>query len=658
MADMTATPARAIDLTRRQMFGAAGAAVALASAPAVAAGAATPTIPAPKPGDPHFTPLYPRESATRSVRDLSGLWHFRLDPKDVGEGQRWFDGLTGARRIPVPCSWNDLFEDAANYFGAAWYETEFQVDPAWRGRRVHLRFGSAVYCAKVWLNGAFVGEHLGGHLPFAFDVTGQARADGPNRLTVMVENRLQLDRVPAIPDPATTHLYQEDFPQTSYDFFPYSGLHRPVWLHSTPDDHIEDVRVVTARSGATGLVEVAVRASGGWSGAATLELVGENGPIRQPLVLRDGAGSVTIRVPSARLWSPEHPNLYTLTVRLGDATVVDEYALRIGIRTIEVKGERILLNGEPVHLRGFGKHEDFFLHGRGLDLPVIVRDFELLKWIGANSFRTSHYPYSEEAMMLADEYGFLVIAETPAVSLTFSDRPEIIEARRVQLRADIADLIARDKNHPCVILWSMANESLTKPFHTADAVPPDAVAKGTRFFADIFAHARGLDSSRPVAMVSVQGGPAEWVSQGDVICANSYNGWYAVSGRLEDAAATLRTEMTALHDKCGAKPVIVTEFGADAMPGVHGEPSQMWSEDYQSDLIAMYLDVLGSLPFVVGTHPWCFADFRTAQSIMRVGSLNLKGVFTRDRQPKRAAHMLRELWAGVKQNDWKRVQPA
>ena len=644
-------------LSRREAM--AAAAIGATTMVATATPGATPVaISGARPTDPRFTPLYPHESSTRSVRDLSGLWRFRLDPKDAGQSERWCDGLTNPRSIPVPCSWNDLFDDAADYFGAAWYETEFRLDPAWQGRRIHLRFGSAVYRAKVWLNGVEIGEHIGGHLPFVFDVTGAVRADGPNRLTVMVENRLLLDRVPAIPDPGTSHFYQEDYPQTAYDFFPYSGLHRPVWLIALPDDHIEDVRVMTGQSGSAGWVDVAVRVSGGWSGAAMLELAGSNGSVRQPIAIRGGGGSATIHVPSPRFWSPEQPDLYTLTVRLGDGTTVDEYALKIGIRTIEVQGERILLNGESVHLRGFGKHEDFFLHGRGLDLAVIVRDFELLKWIGANSFRTSHYPYSEEAMMLADQYGFLVISETPGVSLTFSDRPEIIEKRRVQLRADIEDLVSRDKNHPCVVMWSMANESLTKPFHTTDTPPADAVDKGTRFFADIFAHARTLDPTRPVAMVSVQGGPLEWVSQGDVICTNSYDGWYAVSGRLEDAAETLRREIGAIRAKCGSKPIIVTEFGADAMSGVHGEPSQMWSEDYQSDLIAMYLDVLGSLPYVVGTHPWCFADFRTSQSIMRVGSLNLKGVFTRDRQPKRAAHMLREQWAGVKASDWKRDRTA
>lgn len=627
--------------TRRHVIGGAaavGTALALADRPVRAAVA-------PTPADPRFSPLYPHESATRMVRDLSGLWDFRLDPRDEGEARHWPDGLADTRRIPVPCSWNDLFDDAADYFGAAWYQTEFRADPRRARSRLLLRFGSAVYRAKAWLNGRLLGEHDGGHLPFQFDVTEAVRGDGPNRLVVMVENRLRIDRVPAIPDVAHNRLYQEDRPETSYDFFPYSGLHRPVWLYAVPEDAIRDVRAVPRRAGSTWLVDVEVSVANGWSGPARASLSGQVAA-EAAFAIVNGSGRATIRVPGGRAWSPDDPFLHTLTVRLGDGPPLDEYPLEIGLRTVEVRGEQLLLNGKPVHLRGFGKHEDFVLHGRGLDLAALVRDFELLKWIGANSFRTSHYPYAEEALMLADRYGFLVIAETPGVSLTFSDAAPAIAARHAQLGRDIQDLVSRDKNHPSVILWSIANEPLTKPFHASNDAPPDAVEKGRAFFADMFALVRGLDPSRPAALVSLHNGPAEWVGQGDVICTNSYNGWYATSGRLDAAAETLEREMRALRRQHGAKPVIVTEFGADAMAGVHADPPEMWSEDYQAALIARYLDVLGRLPFVAGTHPWAFADFRTSQNIMRVGSLNLKGVFTRDRRPKLAARVLRERWAG------------
>ncbi len=246
--------------------------------------------------------------------------------------------------------------------------------------------------------------------------------------------------------------------------------------------------------------------------------------------------------------------------------------LNIGIREIKVAGEKLLLNGKPVFLRGFGKHEDTGLFGRALNVPSIIRDFELLKWLGANSFRTSHYPYSDEAMQLADQYGFLVIDETPAVSPVFMDGPEIQQARTQQLKLDIVELVERDKNHPCVIMWSVANEPLTKPFHTTNPEPPESVARGTEFFGPMFDLFRQLDNTRPVTMVSLQGGPTDWQAFGDVICTNSYNGWYAISGRIDDAAKAVEEEALKLRARHPGKPIMFTEFGADAIAGTHAQP--------------------------------------------------------------------------------------
>jgi len=625
-------------VTRRAALGALGLAT-------VAGGANAAPLPSPSVADGPVSLLYPFESPTRSTRDLSGLWRFRLDPDDHGEQQRSFDGLTQARLIPVPCSWNDLFDDAANYFGPAWYETEVFVDPLPTGRRLQLRFGAADYHATVWLNGHRLGEHLGAHLPFAFDVTGVAEPGRPNRLVVRLENELRLDRVPAIPDPKTSHFYLEDYPQTTYDFFPYAGLHRPVVLQTLPAVHLHDLTVTTDFTGGTGVVSVDLEVSGGWSGPVRLTLEGGVAPVSVTASVQGGRGRAELRVANVRPWSPKDPFLYRLTVAVGGAQPLDLYTMKVGVRTIAVRGSQILLNGEPVFLKGFGKHEDFAIHGKGLDLPVLVRDFELLKWIGANSFRTSHYPYSEEAMQLADEYGFMVIAETPGVSLVFSDPQPVIDARYRALETALTALVRRDRNHPCVILWSLANEPIPKPFHTVDPVPPGAVEAGTRFFDALFAKARTLDASRPFSMDSVQNGPPEWVSHGDVICTNSYNGWYVVSGRLADAEAVLEQELAALRARHGDKPVIFLEFGADAVAGMHAEPAEMWSEEYQADLIEMYWRVLRRHPYVVGAHPWAFADFKTPQSIMRVGALNQKGVFTRDRRPKLAATRLRTLWS-------------
>jgi beta-glucuronidase len=675
-------------VTRRDFMSAAGAVTMAATAADVSGQTPVRPLPIASPSK-----LYPHESETRSTRDLSGVWKFRPDPGNEGESKGWQKGLEHARLIPVPCSWNEIFDDVRNYTGAVWYQTEFRVDRAWGGQRIHLRFSAVQYRAKVWLNGALLGEQEGGHLPFVFDVTQHLTPGAEHTLVVFVENELRLDRVPAVPDTSRFSLHTQHYPQTTYDFFPYSGIHRPVWLFTTPDVHVHDVTVQTRIEGGTGKVSVAVVASGGWSGRVRVALTSAGsrdavraskdgmpvavavmragndgagggwtnngavansaGPSGRAAVatqaegqLKDGRGTVTLDVPNARLWSPADPHLYRLTITLDDGSdgARDVYSLKIGIREVKVAPDQLLLNGSPVFLRGFGKHEDFVLNGRGLNIPAIVRDFELLKWLGANSFRTSHYPYSEESMMLADEYGLLVIDETPAVSLVFSDPPAILEARQKSLKQTIADLVERDKNHPCVILWSVANEPLLKPFHTTNPEPKGAVEAGTKFFAPLFELFRKLDGTRPVTLVSLQGGPMDWQALGDVICTNSYSGWYGISGQLEEAQSALEQDVAKLRARHPGKPIMFTEFGADAIAGTHAQPPVMWSEEYQADMIEMYIRTLEKSAFIFGTHPWAFADFRTSQSIMRIGALNQKGVFTRDRSPKLAALRLRELW--------------
>jgi beta-glucuronidase len=312
-------------------------------------------------------------------------------------------------------------------------------------------------------------------------------------------------------------------------------------------------------------------------------------------------------------------------------TVTDSYNLPVGIRTVAVEGDQLLLNGRPIRLTGFGRHEDFPVVGRGYLPPLIVKDYALMRWIGANSFRTSHYPYSEEMLCLADRLGFLVIAETPAVGLYF--RGDGLDRRLALCRQYVRELVERDRNHPSVILWSVANEPHSE---SPDAAP---------FLRRLIADARELDPTRPVTLASFLGEAEEAFDSCDVLGLNRYYGWYNLSGNLREAADALSDDLEAVHRKFG-KPILMTEFGADAIAGMHAQPPEMFSEEYQVELIVRYIEVLRRKPFVIGEHVWNLCDFKTAQGVGRAGGLNHKGVFTRDRRPKMAAHRLRELWGG------------
>ena len=574
--------------------------------------------------------LYPQTNAFRQVSDLSGFWDIRFDPEKEGDNGGWQAGFSGGRPIAVPASWNDQFEDWRDYLGVAWYQTSFDLPWGWHDHRIMLRFASVNYMADVWLNGTKLGSHEGGHLPFEFDASAIVRPSG-NRLIVRVEGELAYDRVPPGNLPSGgMFAFMRNNPAANFDFFPFCGIQRPVVLCAVPRLGIEDVTVATTIRGADGHIAVNVASCAGGLPGCTITVSGHGANASTSGDLAGGAGTLSLVVPDAALWSPQSPSLYDLTVELrSGSTVVDRYSLQIGIRTIEVSGDSLLLNGRPILLKGFGRHEDFPVTGRGFMAPVIIKDYALLSWIGANSFRTTHYPYSEEMMQLADRLGFLVIDETPAVGLYFDESG--LDRRLELCRQYTRDLIARDKNHASVIMWSLANEPSSNS--------PNAKA----FFRNLHDLAKSLDRTRPTTVVNMMGVREEAFEFVDVVSLNRYYGWYVNGGSIEQAMANLSGEIDAIHAEY-PKPVIMTEFGADCLAGSHAQPPEMFTEEYQADVIMRSLEVFSGKEYVAGYHVWNLCDFKTGQGVIRVGGMNLKGVFTRDRKPKLAAHRIRAAW--------------
>jgi beta-glucuronidase len=591
--------------------------------------------------------LAPRDTPTRERKSLDGLWRFQLDPEGVGRDQGWPGGLpAGAMEMPVPASYNDIFPDAAirNHVGEAWYESTVRVPAGWAGERIVLRFGSVTHRAVVWVNGTEVAEHAGGYTPFEADVTGVVEPGAESRITVVVDNVLTWQSIPPgyvdeTPDGPRQRLL--------FDFFNYAGIHRTVWLCRTPLGHVKDVTVVTDLSGSTGTVRYDVEAEG----AGGLEVRVALSDARGAEVAGARVASGELTVADVHPWQPGEGYLYDLTVELwdGDDALVDSYSLPVGIRTVEVEGTRFLVNGEPFYFRGFGKHEDTAIRGRAHDDVFMVHDFALMDWIGANSFRTSHYPYAEEVLDYADRHGIVVINETPAVGInsglaagvfgaepfeTFS--PETIgPATQDAHRQAIRELVARDKNHPCVVMWSIANEP--------ESITPDARA----YFEPLVTETRRLDPSRPVGFANVQGSDPDVdviTDLFDVVMLNRYYGWYVHAGDLAASERALEAELGAWVDRHG-KPIVMTEYGADTLQGLHDVLPAPWTEEYQVELLEMSHRVFDRVEAVVGEQLWNFADFATTPGILRVGG-NKKGIFTRERRPKVAAHYLRRRWRG------------
>lgn len=588
--------------------------------------------------------LFPVQNEYRNKMDLSGIWKFKLDEAGVGEQESWFNGLTDYRSIAVPGSWNDQFNDTHNYLGLAWYETETYVPADWKDERIFIRIGSANYFAKVWINGTPLGQHEGGHIPFAFDITSLVQWGEQNRISIQIENELKPDRVPTGNVEGGPF---RNFPATSYDFFPYAGLNRAVWLYTTPKAAaIRDITITTDFESSTGKVKVQVEKTGSVN-SGTVMISGHGFNTEQAISFNGAMASADIEIPDVQLWSPENPALYEVTVKIGDDGSVDSYRTQAGVRTIAVTEKEILLNGEPIYLKGFGKHEDFPIFGRGTAYPVMIKDFELMKWTGANSFRTSHYPYDEEFYKMADREGFLIIDEIPAVGLVFYDDAANVAKRKALCTQYLDELIARDKNHPSVIMWCVANEPFPENLggggFTGQAKETAESDIAIDFLGGLIRQAKEKDPTRLAGFVGVMGGPTAWLDLSDVIMINRYFGWYTNVGNMPLALRYFGGEMDKIHQTFN-KPIMVTEFGADAIAGMHAADEEIYSEEFQKNLIASYLDVADSKDYVVGMHVWNFADFRTGQALMRVGGMNLKGVFTRDRKPKMAAHLLRERW--------------
>ena len=585
--------------------------------------------------------LFPQENSNRSISDLSGIWEFKKDPENIGIKNQWFNGLTETRSIAVPGSWNEQFTDSRDYLDAVWYQTEAFVPENWSDEEVWIRFGSVNYHATVWVNGQQLGIHEGGHLPFAFDISKVTKTGEKNTIVVRVENELKPSRVPTGDVP---NGFLSNYPKSNFDFFPYAGINRKVWLYTLPKKgKISDITVKTNFEKTTGKVTVAIEKVGAVKSGEVI-LTGDKNSITKSFKFSKGKATVEIDVPQVNLWSIENPFLYDLKVVIKDNdTPLDQYQLPVGIRTVAVNEKTILLNGEPVFLKGFGKHEDFPIFGRGVANPVIVKDYALLKWIGANSYRTSHYPYDEEYYRMADREGILIIDEIPAVGLFFhGDKNDVAERQRM-CKQYLEELYYRDKNHPSVIMWCVANEPFPEKINFSieggEPTDPDSIVA----FQELFDLIRSLDNTRLTTLVGVMGGPLEWIGLADVICINRYWGWYAQSGEIAKGAAVLNQEIEGLYSAF-KKPIIVSEFGVDTYPGMHAEQPEMFTEEYQKEFIKAYLDVADSKEYVTGMHIWAFADFKTTQGIIRFGGMNYKGVFTRDRKPKMAAHYLKERW--------------
>ncbi len=593
--------------------------------------------------------LYPIMTESRMLFDLSGIWSFKTESYE-GEGEEkcWFGSpLTNADTMPVPASYNDVKVSAVlrDYRGTVYYQRPVYISAAMLSERLVLRCAAVTHHAKVYLNGILVASHKGGFLPFEADI-GSIAKKGENLLTIAVSNIIDHSTLPVGEQKITPAGEKKN--GTNFDFFNYAGITRPVKIYTTPNEYIRDITVTSDVNFEQGSAELHYILDTEGEKEASVTVYDESGNE----VASASGKSGTLHIENVRLWQPMNAYLYNIKATFGE----DSYTLPYGVRTIRIDGHHFLINERPFYFKGYGKHEDTYPNGRGLNEAMNVKDLALLRWQGANSFRTSHYPYSEEMMRLCDREGIVVIDEVPAVGLNFRmgggffgsqyastfDSPngvQTYEHHREVIRA----LIERDKNLACVVIWSIANE-------------PDSMGEAAAdYFFPLFKLAKELDpQKRPCTLVNVQMISFDnEVSKEvcDVICLNRYYGWYECGGDLPSAEKQLRAELEKWSSL--GKPIVFTEFGADTVAGFHDATPVMFTEEYQVDYYEMNTRVFDEFPEVQGEQVWNFADFATSQGVVRVQG-NKKGLFTRDRKPKMAAHFMRSRWTKIPDFDYKK----
>ncbi len=591
------------------------------------------------------TLLFPCRNASRGFISLDGLWKFRFDPQGKGTEEKWFEGFESDEKMPVPGTFADLYTEAErrDYCGDFWYETGWYMeDPG--EREVWLRFGSITHRGDVYVNGRYVGSHEGGFTPAVFNITDYVKPNNRNCLSVKVNNELNETSMPC--GAVKTLRDGRKIAQPYFDFFNYSGIQRSVYIFTQPKNAIMDYDTSVSLKDNYAEVTYSVKTDSPYE--VSVELFDHT---HSKAASSEGKEGV-LKIENPHLWEPGNAYLYSIVIliRNGD-TVIDNYPAKLGIRTVEARGNKILLNGKEIYLKGYGKHEDFEVIGRTFNYSLAKRDYALMKWTNANCFRTSHYPYAEEWYQMADEEGFLIIDEVPAVGMmrslmnfaagaggknTHFFQSETAGILQEHHKNMIREMIQRDKNHPSVIAFSIFNE------------PETTYQEAYDYFEPLFRYAKEIDpEKRPLTGALVYNStPDKCMCHQlcDFISLNRYYGWYVCGGsEISEAEAIFRHEMEGWKKVCENKPQIFTEFGADTSVFEHKLPAVMWTQEYQNQVYEMIFRVIDSYDFVSGELTWNFADFQTTEGIMRVNG-NKKGIFTRNRQPKDAAYLLKKRW--------------
>lgn len=572
----------------------------------------------------------------RHTFSLNGKWNYIIDPYENGyydyrynpfdENPNPYGGYFLDRQpadktelieynfdqsptLMVPGDWNSQDDKLLYYEGTIWYRRLFEYIPENPANRIFIYFGAVNYEAHVYLNGKKLGQHTGGFTPFQFEITDIMKS-GINSVVVKVDNRRRREGVPTL----------------NTDWWNYGGITRDVMIVEVPETYIADYCIQLAK-GQNNRISGYIKVNGPAKVQKVKVEIPELKSVSEFTTGEDGTAAVSITLKNLVSWSPSNPKLYQVHISNPSETITE----KIGFRTIEIRGADILLNGKPVFLRGICIHEENPMRGGRAFAAEDAR--LLLNWakeLNCNYVRLAHYPHNEYMARLADEMGIMVWEEIPVYWTILWDDPGTFENAKSQL----TDLINRDKNRASVIIWSMANET-----------PVSEVR--TDFLKRLARHARSLDGTRLIsAAMEVHGNPDDpderivedpFADDVDIINFNQYIGWYDGLPQKCD-----RVKWTIQYNK----PVMISEFGADALQGHHGDSLTRWTEEYQEDLYKHTLAMLSKIPQFRGLSPWILCDFRSPRRPLPgiQDGWNRKGLIGENGTKKKAFLILRDFY--------------
>lgn len=555
---------------------------------------------------------------------LNGQWQYAVDQYDTCLRQKWFkekqfdeNGYTlpldySFDEWPVmqlPCCWNTLEDKFLLYDGSMVFTRKFSHCGN-EEERVILKVGAANYLCRVFVNGSYVGMHRGGSTPGYFEITDVLEAD--NRIMLVVDSTRRETQVPT----------------ENTDWFNYGGVYRDIELIYVPKVYIRDFRIALVPDGTFGKIQAEVKLSEAVSCEA--ELCVEELGIRSKISVSDGTGKLVIEA-EPELWSPEAPRLYEVTVSCMDDSVSD----RVGFREIKVEKGEILLNGSPVFLRGISCHEESVENGKALTDEERTENLLLAKELGCNFMRIAHYPHSERMARLADEMGILLWEEIPVYWAIRFEREKTYEDAENQLR----ELMRRDFNRASVIVWSVGNEN-------ADT------DERLKFMSRLAGCAHEEGGNRLVSAACLVDSEKNRIADRlteylDVIGINEYCGWYTPDfEKLPQLMENSRPQ----------KPVIITEFGADALAGHHGTVTDKGTEECQAYVYERQIEVLRRIDYIKGMTPWILYDFRCPRRTSYIQNYyNRKGLCSADKKYKKAAfYVLQRFYKEWEKDDLKK----